>query len=132
MRLTGHQSEKQNPRRWWPTGVGHVDGKRRVNFHTGGFPKTMPGHGSSRKGNDQAGLRAGVNQSFHPNLLPKSVTNGNRRSMRPINWREPQPSSLHFFTKLFGLLPCCLANEAKPTIQTLVGFHLTPNAFIKT
>jgi hypothetical protein len=58
--------------------------------------------------------------------------NGNRQSMRPINRSEPQPASLHFFTKLFGILLCCLANEANPTTQTFIGFHLSANAFIKT
>lgn len=103
-----------------------------VKFSPGGSPKTMLDNESLRSGNVQAGLQAGVNQPFNPNLHPKRVANGNRQSTRPINRGEPQASSLHFFAKLFCILLCSLTNEAKPTTQAFVGFYLTANAFIKT
>jgi hypothetical protein len=49
----------------------------------------------------------------------------------PDNWREPQATPLHFFTKAIGVLLHAVARKAVAAAQLIIGFDLPPNVLIK-
>ena len=49
----------------------------------------------------------------------------------PIDRGKFESSSLHFFAKGVGVLPCCLADEAITPARMHVGSNLPSNTFIE-